>query len=179
MTKSKTKVLTKDNYSILVNDLSGNLESARKASVHSVNSILTSAYWLVGKRIEEYELKGLDRSDYYGDRLIEKIAEDLSKNLGKGFIKSNVFLMKSFYLTYPDILRSLSGKSSDEITIHQTSSSKSLAYRNIFQTPSDKSLGRYYFSQTPSSISWTPYGNYFIQISEIQSRKLLMDGNTK
>ncbi|MDZ7624325.1 MAG: DUF1016 N-terminal domain-containing protein [Ignavibacteriaceae bacterium] len=97
MAKKKNKAQVKDNYSTLVNDLGGILESARKVSVRSINSILTAAYWLIGYRIAEFELKGLDRADYYGDELIKKIAEDLSKKYGKGFSSQNIFLMKSFY----------------------------------------------------------------------------------
>ena len=137
MAKKKTKVQVKDNYSNLVNDLGGILESARKVSVRSINSILTAAYWLIGYRIAEYELKGLDRSDYYGDKLIEKIAGDLSIKFGKGFSKSNVFLMKGFYLAYPDILQTVSGIYQNQINISLTLSNKSLP--NIFQTVSGKS----------------------------------------
>ena len=139
MAKSK-KVkgsITKSDYSTLVGDISSVLENARKFSARAVNSILTSAYWLIGRRIVEYELKGLDRSDYYGDRLIEKLAEDLSQKFGRGFGKRNVFLMKNFYLHYSKISRTLSGKSSayDEIT--QSLSNK--IDHNIVQTLSAQS----------------------------------------
>jgi hypothetical protein len=53
----------------------------------------------------------MDRSEYYGDRLIEKLAGDLSRKLGKGFSKSNLFLMKSFYLAYSDIFQTVSAQS--------------------------------------------------------------------
>lgn len=122
MTKSK-KVkgdVTNNDYSVLVGDISSVLENARKFSARAINSILTSAYWLIGKRIVEYELKGLDRSDYYGDHLIEKLAEDLSQKFGRGFGKRNVFLMKSFYLYYSNIIQTLSGKSSDYVEVSQS-----------------------------------------------------------
>lgn len=141
MAKSKTKIAKTDNYSNLISDLSGILKSARKTSVRSVNSILTAAYWLVGRRIEVYELKGQDRSDYYGDRLIEKIAEDLSLKFGRGFGKRNVFLMKSFYLYCPDIFQTPSDKSSAKIV--QTLSAQSIEapfIKNFLQTPSAQSF---------------------------------------
>jgi predicted nuclease of restriction endonuclease-like (RecB) superfamily len=156
MAKVKTKVQSEDNYLNLIIDLDGILESARKASVRSINSLLTAAYWLVGYRIAEYELKGLDRADYYGDKLIEKISEDLSKKYGKGFGKRNVFLMKSFYLAYPNIFQTLSGKSSAKIV--QTLSAQFILTRhsgNILQTPSAQSFITELSSRFP--LSWSHY----------------------
>jgi predicted nuclease of restriction endonuclease-like (RecB) superfamily len=93
---------------------------------------------LIGKKIVEYEYQGMSRTEYYGDRLIEKLAEDLTTKLGRGFGKSNVFLMKSFYLSYPNIFQTPSGKSSGSANIRQTSSGKSLS--DIMQTPYAQSL---------------------------------------
>jgi len=163
MTNRKTKAIVKDNYSNLVNDLSGILESARKASVRSINAILTAAYWLIGYRIAEYELKGLDRADYYGDKLIEKIAEDLSKKFGKGFSKRNIFLMRSFYLAYSDIFQTLSGKSFVVENIRQTPSDKSLINK-ISQTLSAQSN----LNQNSKKILQTPSAqSFFAEFSEL------------
>jgi predicted nuclease of restriction endonuclease-like (RecB) superfamily len=178
MAKKKNKVQVKDNYSSLVNDLGGILESARKVSVRSINSILTAAYWLIGYRIVEYELKGLDRTDYYGDKLIEKIAEDLSIKFGKGFSKSNVFLMKGFYLAYPDIRQTVSGISHNKINISQTLSSNYLP--DIFQTVSGKSSEN--IVQTPPAKSFLielsnsfplPWSHYvrLLSVKDKQARK--------
>jgi predicted nuclease of restriction endonuclease-like (RecB) superfamily len=178
MAKKKTKVQVKDNYSSLVNDLGGILDSARKVSVRSINSILTAAYWLIGYRIAEYELKGLDRTDYYGDKLIEKIAEDLSIKFGKGFSKSNVFLMKGFYLAYPDIRQTVSGISHNKINISQTLSSNSLP--GIFQTVSGKSsdnilqtLSAQSFFNKISNLFPLPWSHYvrLLSVKDEQARK--------
>ena len=178
MAKKKNKVQVKDNYSSLVNDLGGILESARKVSVRSINSMLTAAYWLIGYRIAEYELKGLDRTDYYGDKLIEKIAEDLSIKFSKGFSKSNVFLMKGFYLAYPNIRQTVSGISHNKINISQTLSINSLP--DIFQTVSGKSSDN--IVQTPSAKSFLielsnsfplPWSHYvrLLSVKDEQARK--------
>ena len=113
MTKRKTKVQTKKGYSNLVGDLGGILESARKSSVRSINSILTAAYWLMGKRIVDYEYRGMDRSEYYGEGLFEKLSLDLQEKYGKGFSRQNIQLMKQFYENYPPekIRQTLSSKS--------------------------------------------------------------------
>jgi len=127
-----------DNYSELIGDISIVLESARKSSARSINKLLTTAYWIIGRRIVEFEYQGMDRSEYYGDRLIEKLAGDLSPKHVKGFSKSNLFLMKNFYLAYSNIFQTLSGKSFDDANISQTVSGKS--YSNIVQTLSAQSF---------------------------------------
>lgn len=168
MVKRKTQVQTKDNYFNLVVDLSGILESARKASVRSINSILTAAYWLIGYRIAEYELKGLDRADYYGEMLIEKIAKDLSKKFGRGFSKSNIFLMKSFYLAYSNIFQTPSGKSFDDPAIFQTVSNKSINASNIIQTLSVQSFLNEISNSFP--LSWSHYSR-LLTVKNLEARK--------
>lgn len=42
-------------YDAALTDVADILDAARRASARSVNSIMTAAYWLVGRRIVEYE----------------------------------------------------------------------------------------------------------------------------
>ena len=186
MSKRKTKIQIqkRDDYAALIKDISGVLESARKSSVRSINALLTTAYWLVGRRIIEFEYHGMDRSEYYGDHLIEKLAGDLSRKLGKGFSKSNLFLMKSFYLAYSDIFQTLSGKSIDDINIRQIPASKSLIAEKISQSPSDLSLSNIF--QTVSaqsllvelsnkfSLPWSQYVR-LLSVKDEESRKFYED----
>ena len=68
MAKSK-KVkgnVNKSDYSILIGDISGVLEAARRTSARSVSAILTSAYWIIGRKIVEFEQKGSQRAEYGG-----------------------------------------------------------------------------------------------------------------
>ena len=141
MTKKKNNIPTIDNnYTSLIKDISSILETARRTSARAVNTILTATYWEVGRRIVEYEYKGMDRSEYYGERLIENLANDLTSKFGRGFGKSNIFLMKNFYLSYSDIFHTLSGKSSGDINIQNIPPDKSIIVNNIFQTSSAQSL---------------------------------------
>ncbi|MHB8931458.1 MAG: PDDEXK nuclease domain-containing protein [Melioribacteraceae bacterium] len=144
MSKSKKKnnFVTNNDYSTLITDISGVLENARKFSARAINTILTSTYWLIGRRIVEYEFQGMDRSEYYGDKLLENLSIDLQKKFGRGFSRQNIQLMKQFYETYlfEKISQTPSGKSSGNANIFQTLSNKSLAADNIPQTPSAQSL---------------------------------------
>lgn len=52
------------NYSTLITDLASLIEQGRKTAVRYVNTALVSTYWLMGRRIVEYEQKGKERAEY-------------------------------------------------------------------------------------------------------------------
>ena len=60
---------------------------------------MTKTYFLIGKRIVEEEQNGNERAEY-GEELIKNLSLRLSKEFGKGFSKTNLKQMKSFYLAY-------------------------------------------------------------------------------
>jgi len=99
------------NYSRLIADLTSLIEQGHKAVVRYVNTALVATYWLMGRRIVEYEQKGKERAEY-GEELLVRLADDLSSRFGKGFSKSNLFMMRAFYLAYPEqqIFQTVSGK---------------------------------------------------------------------
>jgi predicted nuclease of restriction endonuclease-like (RecB) superfamily len=97
-------------YHAILGDIVGLLESARSAAARSTNTLMTATYWFIGRRIVEYEQKGKARAAY-GERLMERLAEDLTERYHRGFKKSNLFQMRAFYLAYPNIFQTLSGKS--------------------------------------------------------------------
>jgi predicted nuclease of restriction endonuclease-like (RecB) superfamily len=76
------------------------LESARRASARAVNALMTATYWEIGRRVVEAEQGGKRRADY-GERLVERLAADLTKRFGRGFGTRNLFQMRAFYLAYP------------------------------------------------------------------------------
>ncbi len=111
-------------YSALVRDLSGLLESARRASARAVNALMTATYWKIGRRIVEYEQGGERRAEY-GAELLERLSADLTRRFGRGFSRQNLQYMRQFYLAFPPdaIRQTLSGES--DPNIRQTLSSKS------------------------------------------------------
>jgi hypothetical protein len=129
MVKEKNKTIIKKNYHNLFSEITVMLDSARKFSAASVNAILTTSYWLIGKRIVEFEYRGMERSEYYGDKLLKNLSDDLKKKYGKGFSRQNLQLMKQFYEFYPleKISQTPSDKSPETSEIIQTLSVKSSA----------------------------------------------------
>ena len=45
-------------YNILLGDLVKVLEAARRAASRAVNTVMTTTYWTVGRRIVEHEQRG-------------------------------------------------------------------------------------------------------------------------
>lgn len=84
-------------YQRLVSEVSVLLEEARRTAVRTVNTILTATYWEIGRRIVEFEQGGKAKAEY-GEKLISRLAADLTSKHGRGFSKRNVEQMRAFYL---------------------------------------------------------------------------------
>jgi len=84
-------------YALLVGGISELLEQARRAAARSVNSILTATYWEIGRRIVEHEQGGQARAAY-GEALLKRLANDLTRKHGRGFSERNLEQMRTFYL---------------------------------------------------------------------------------
>lgn len=97
-----------NNYNELLNNIGFVLEQGRKSAFIAINSVLINTYWEIGKNIVEFEQKGNEKAEY-GSKLLDTLARDLKDKYGKGFSKSNVYLMRLFYIKYP-IFQTLSGK---------------------------------------------------------------------
>ena len=87
------KISKTQNYSTLITDLASLIEQGRKAAVRYVNTALVTIYWLMGRKIVEYEQKGKER-DEYGEALLKKISADLTPLFGKGFTERNLGHMR-------------------------------------------------------------------------------------
>lgn len=99
-------------YGKIRNDIVELLQASRAASARSVNALMTATYWEIGHRIVEFEQQGQERAEY-GEALIKQLAEDLTRQFGRGFGAVNLSQMRRFYLEWPA--------------------------QKIFQTPSEKS----------------------------------------
>ena len=98
-------------YQTVFGDVSKIIDAARDSAARSVNAAMTAAYWLIGRRIVEFEQSGEERAEY-GASLIERLAEDLTGRFDRGFSRQNVQNMRLAYLSYPieRIRQTLSGK---------------------------------------------------------------------
>jgi len=130
---------------LLITELRGLIQSARHATATTVNSLQVLTNFEIGRRIVEHEQKGAVRAEY-GKELLKTLSVRLTEEFGRGFSKSNLAVMRSFYLAWFDrvqIFQKPSGKLIDP-EIWQKASAK-LA---ISEKPSRKS---------PFTLSWSHY----------------------
>ncbi|MDD2229852.1 MAG: PDDEXK nuclease domain-containing protein [Candidatus Cloacimonetes bacterium] len=100
---------TKDlglNFKSLVNSIQQIHIELKQQALHSVNTLLTLRNWLIGYYIAEYELKGSDRADY-GDKLFERLEEELKRIGVSRSNKRDLYRLRLFYNTYPQIMGAL------------------------------------------------------------------------
>lgn len=104
------KLTKTQNYSTLIADLSSFIEQGRRAALRYVNTALVATYWLIGRRIVEYEQKGKRRAAY-GEATLQKISQDLTNRFGRGFSLPQLKNIRQFYITYSKKSYTLSSQS--------------------------------------------------------------------
>lgn len=98
----------KKNNKILIDNIKSIVVKSRMNVVRTVNSQLIETYWTIGKEIVDNEkLEGVDSKS--ARQQILELSIELTKELGKGFSRSNLFNMRKLYLIYPDV-QTLSGQ---------------------------------------------------------------------
>ena len=109
---TKRSVVAADAYAGLHGGIVSVVESARLAAARSVNAVMTAAYWEIGRRIVTVEQGGEQRAAY-GEALLTRLADDLTRRFGRGFGRANLVNMRAFYLAWPagEICQTASGKS--------------------------------------------------------------------
>ena len=105
----KIKRLTFDR---LVQSICSVHEKLSVQATKAVNLSLTLRNWLIGMYIAEFELCGADRAKY-GDSLFEELAARLAQREVSGCRFRQLYNYRAFYRTYPQILRTVSAKSTN------------------------------------------------------------------
>jgi predicted nuclease of restriction endonuclease-like (RecB) superfamily len=101
----KTRPAASLDYGALVEAIAQAHVTARGRAAQAINVSLTLRNWLIGCHIVEYEQNGRDRAKY-GERLLDELARDIRRKLGRGFGRRNLFTFRQLYLCYP-IVQSL------------------------------------------------------------------------
>ncbi|MTI12911.1 PDDEXK nuclease domain-containing protein [Sansalvadorimonas verongulae] len=96
-----------DEYGVLVERVGELVQAGRKKAQQQVNAGLVKTYWHIGRHIVDFEQQG-EPSAEYGKQLLDRLSKDLKQAYGKGFSRSNIYLMRQLYLCYPKI-QTLSG----------------------------------------------------------------------
>lgn len=83
----------------LYNRISNLLKISREKTIRAINTTMVTTYFEIGRFIVEEEQNGKDRATY-GKEILKNLSIKLTKEFGKGFSKTNLKQMKSFYLIY-------------------------------------------------------------------------------
>lgn len=108
--------MEKAKYNNLLKEIRQLVEQARHNVTRSINTELLTTYWNVGRLVVEYEQVGNIRAEY-GTQLLIDISKSLTQELGKGFSRSQLQMMRLFYTRFrlddSSIRLTVSGKSAN------------------------------------------------------------------
>lgn len=88
----------------ILNEVKSIIEESKKKVVSYVNTTLLFTYWNISKLIIKYQ--GGKEKAKDGDKLIENLSIELTREYGNSFSKRNLRIMRQFYICFP-ILDSL------------------------------------------------------------------------
>jgi len=129
-----------DGLTTLLTEVRQLIQSARRGVSTVVDTFQVMTNFEIGRRIVEHEQKGAKRAAY-GAELLKELSARLTEEFGRGFSRSNLQNMRSFFLLWEDRLPKICqhpiGKLA-EAEISQQPAAKSGASK-ILQTVSEKS----------------------------------------
>lgn len=99
MDNNKPKILIDQT---LIDNIKVIIINSRKNIVAKINHALIMTYWQIGKEIVKNEKKN-NFDNQSSRQIIISLSKKLSKELGRGFSRSNLFNMRRFCLEYQDV----------------------------------------------------------------------------
>lgn len=124
-------------------DISELLRTGRNTAYRSVNSVMITTYWQIGRRIVEQEQHGKARADY-GEHLIINLSRHLTECFGKGFSVANLRNIRQFYQTFPVL---------DELTTQCVANLGWTHLRLVMRLDDERE--RLYYLQEASKQNWS------------------------
>lgn len=117
----------KPKYNDLLKEIRQLVERARHNIIRNINTELLFTYWNVGRLIVEYEQAGNIRAGY-GKQLLLDLSKSLTREIGKGFSRSQLQMMRLFYTQFQlgneQIRLTASGKSAKQKSLTVSGKSK-------------------------------------------------------
>ncbi len=92
----------------MISEIREIMKNVRQSAAREVNCRLLFAYWNIGRVIVEYEQESNERAGY-GKDTMKKLSKTLTDEFGRGFLLTNIYNMRQFYLDYPKF-QSVTGK---------------------------------------------------------------------
>ena len=89
-------------YDFLISEIRKVIRESRKEVTKTINTKLLETYWKIGKIIIENENKNAI-TPKSSRQIILMLSKFLTKELGKGFSRANLFNMRKFFIEFPDV----------------------------------------------------------------------------
>jgi len=93
-------VSLRSSYTDLLKNITKLMEEARRASSQAVNVVMTATNWEIGRCIVTFEQGGKSRAAY-GEAVLARLSEDLTRLVGRGFSVDNLQRFRQFFQEYP------------------------------------------------------------------------------
>lgn len=94
------ELVKKSDFEKMISEIEKLVNESKSELVASVNKVMTTTYWNIGRYIVEFEQGGNSKAEY-GKGLLSTISKELTLRLGKGYSRPNLNNMRKFYLAYP------------------------------------------------------------------------------
>lgn len=145
-------------YDGLIKGIAHAIQAGRRQAAWNLNAIMTAVYWEIGRRIVDFEQQGAHKAEY-GERVILLLSKDLTARFGRGFRQSNLYQIRAFYLAYPHIFQTPSGKFDPVLAKKfQTVSGKLAAPSKDGIFPVGKTVGAQLTTLTAAfTLAWSHY----------------------
>lgn len=140
-------------YNDLVSEIKAIISTARVQSVRNINSMQVLSNFLIGRRIIQFEQDGKERAGY-GKETLRKLSDELTKEFGRGYSKSNIEYMRKFFLLYSGRLEEKTQTPSGQLEKKKTQN-KSGESEKTEMALSDKITGQMIIKHLP--LSWSHY----------------------
>ncbi len=139
---NEINLIKNETTSAIVHDVRAIIENGLRKAYQDANTTIVYTYWKVGQRIVEEEQQGATRAEY-GKRLIDALAEDLSKEYAKGFSARDLRNYRQLYLCFKDL----------EIWYTRVPNLSWSHYRTLLSVVSEDA--RYWYVQEASREMWS------------------------
>lgn len=101
--KSKLALARAGNgFDHLLGRLRGLIQESRQQLLRAVDVVQVRTCWEVGRHIVEFEQEGAARAEY-GTGLLQRLAERLTAEFGRGYDASNLYKMRQFHSVFPNL----------------------------------------------------------------------------
>ena len=101
------KKIARSKYLILLKEIRQLVDEARHSISRHINTGLLYTYWHVGRLITEKEKEEKYDETALRQMLLE-VSKELTRELGKGFSRSNLFYMRRFFIVFTSGVQTLS-----------------------------------------------------------------------